>query len=307
MRVRLTCVFLGIALAPLGCDRIQALKDQLVSSPKQEGGADPELEAVKNLYEGGRYDEALSTVAAVIQANPGSAEALYYKGLCHLARAGGADPSAPVSPLSPLSEDESASLEAFDRALSINPRHAPSAIGIGDLYSRRVPAKRRARASNDDPLDPFVLASAAYEKAVGIDPKLPEAQQHYARFLERTGQLDLAESAYKASVEAAAVVPEIAPDYYLAYGRFLSGPRDRLDAALEQFQLAQVFRADDPAIQQEIAIVHSRVGIRHFEKQEYLVAEEALKKADSLFTDRSSPDAQKTTETLEQLHSIRRR
>jgi tetratricopeptide (TPR) repeat protein len=302
MRVRLTCVLLGLALATQGCDRIQALKDQLVGSPKPlEGGADPELEAVKNLYKGGRYDEALSTVAAVIQANPGSAEAFYYKGLCHLARAGEVDPN------TPLSEEESSSLEAFERALSINPRHAPSAIGIGDLYNRRVPARRRARAASDDPQDPYVLASAAYEKAVGIDPKLPEAQQHYARFLERTGQLDLAESAYKASVEAAAVVPEIAPDYYLAYGRFLAGPRDRLDAALEQFQLAQVFRADDAEIQQEIAIVHSRVGIRHFEKQEYLLAEETLKKADSLFTDRSSPEAQKTTATLNELHSIRRR
>lgn len=302
MGVRLTGVLLGLALATQGCDRIQALKDQLVGSPpKQEGGADAELEAVKNLYGSGRYDEALSTVAAVIQSNPGSAEAFYYKGLCHLARAGVAEPKAP------LSEEEAASLEAFERALSINPRHAPSAIGIGDLFSRRVPARRRARAANDDSQDPYVLASAAYENAVGIDPKLPEAQQHYARFLERTGQLDLAESAYKASVEAAGVVPEIAPDYYLAYGRFLAGPRDRLDAALEQFQLALVFRADDPGIQQEMAIVYARVGIRHFEKQEYLLAEEALKKADPLFTDRSSPDAQKAASTLEQLRSIRRR
>jgi len=301
MRVRLLSVFLGIALAGLGCDRIQALKDQLVGSPKQEGGSDPELEAVRNLYEGGRYDEALSTVAAVIQSNPGSAEAFYYKGLCHLARAGEPDLKAP------LSEEETASLEAFERALSINPRHAPSAMGIGDLHSRRVPARRRARAANDNPQDPYVLAAAAYENAVGIDPKFPDAQQHYARFLERTGQLDLAESAYQASIEAAGIVPEIAPDYYLAYGRFLAGPRDRLDAALEQFQLAQVFRADDPGIQQEIAVVHSRVGIRHFERQEYLLAEEALKKADSLFTDRSSPDCQKTTRTLEQLRAIRRR
>lgn len=301
MRVRSAGMLLSLALATAGCDRIQALKDQLLGSPRQQGTADPELEAIKNLYQSGRYDEALSTVASVIQSNPGSAEAFYYKGLCHLARAGEADPKAP------LSEEEAFALEAFERALSINPRHAPSAIGIGDLHGRRVPARRRARSGTDDPQDPFTLAAAAYEKAVGIDPKLPEAQLHHARFLERTGQLDLAENAYKASVEAAAVVPEIAPDYYLAYGRFLAGPRDRLDAALEQFQLAQVFRADDAGIQQEIAIVHSRVGVRHFDKQEYLLAEEALKKADSLFTDRSSPDAQKTAQTLEQLRSIRRR
>lgn len=301
MRVGVAPLLLGLCLSALGCDRIQALKDQLTGSPKPEGGSSPELGAVKNLYAGARYDEALQTVAAVIQSNPGSADAFYYKGLCHLARAGAADPKAS------LSEDEASSLEAFERALSINPRHALSAIGIGDLYGRRVQVKRRTRAASEDPQDPYVLAISSYEKAVTIDPKLPEAQQHYARFLERTGQLDAADGAYKASVEAAAVVPEIAPDYYLAYGRFLAGPRDQLDAALEQFQLAQVFRQDDPAIQQEIAIVHSRVGLRHLEKQEYLLAEETLKKADSLFTDRSSPDAQKTTAALQQLRSIRRR
>jgi Tfp pilus assembly protein PilF len=301
MRVAKASLFLVLGLTTLGCDRIQALKDQLTGSPKPDAGASSELEAVKNLYQGARYEEALQAVASVIQSNPGSAEAFYYKGLCHLARAGEPNLKAP------LSEEEASGLEAFERALSINPRHAPSAIGIGDLYSRRVPAKRRAKSANEDPQDPYVLAITSYEKAVTIDPKLPEAQLHYAKFLERVGQLDLADGAYKASVEAAAVVPEIAPDYYLAYGRFLSGPRDQLEAALEQFQLAAVFRQDDPRIQQEIAIVHSRLGLRHLEKQEYLLAEESLKKADGLFTDRSSPDAQKTAQALEQLRSIRRR
>jgi tetratricopeptide (TPR) repeat protein len=292
---------LGLCLPTLGCDRIQALKDQLTGAPKPEAEASAALEAIENLYLAARYDEALQAAAAYIQTNAGSAEAFYYKGLCHLARAGEADPRAP------LSEEEASSLEAFERALSINPRHARSAIGIGDLYSRRVPARRRGRGASEDPQDPYVLAISSYEKAVTIDPKLPEAQQHYARFLERVGQLDLADGAYRASVEAAAVVPEIAPDYYLAYGRFLAGPRDQLDAALEQFQLAQVFRQDDARIRQEIAIVHSRIGLRHLEKQEYLMAEEALKKADSLFTDRSSPEAQKTAAALEQLRTIRRR
>jgi tetratricopeptide (TPR) repeat protein len=300
MRQRLV-IALGVALAASGCDRIQALKDQLAGSPETAGGAEGELEAVRNLYQGGQYDQALAAVAALIQGNPGSAEAFYYKGLCHLALAGEADPKAP------LTEVEAASLEAFERALSLNPRHAPSAIGIGDLYTRRVPARRRAPAANDDPQDPFVLAGASYEKAVAIDPRLPEAQRQYGKFLERTGRLDQAEAAFKAAVEAAAVVPELAPDYYLAYGRFLAGPRDQLEAALEQFQLAQVFRQDDPGIQQEIAIVYSRVGIRHLEKQEYSLAEEALKKADSLFTDRTSPDAQKAAEALRELRDMRRR
>ncbi|MGH9318499.1 MAG: tetratricopeptide repeat protein [Vicinamibacteria bacterium] len=294
-------LLMGFGLSSLGCDRIEALKDQLVSSSKPEVGESPELAAIRSLYQGGKYDEALQTIGAAVQKYPGMAEAFYFKGLCHLARAGGADLKAP------LSEEEVLGLEAFERALSINPRHALSSIGIGDLYSRRVPARRRRAGASEDPQDPYVLAISAYEKAVTIDPKLPEAQQRYALFLERTGQLDQAETAYKAAVEAAAVVPEIAPDYYLAYGRFLAGPRDRLTEALEQFELALVFRQGDVAIEQEIAIVHSRVGLRHLERQEYLMAEQALKQAQALFPDASIPEAQKTTAALEELRSIRRR
>jgi hypothetical protein len=99
----------------------------------------------------------------------------------------------------------------------------------------------------------------------------------------------------------------VAPDYYLAYGRFLAGPADRLEDALAQFDLAMVFRQGDPAIQQEMAIIHSRLGIRHLDKQEYLLAEEELKKAESLFNDKSSPEAQKMEEALQKLRSIRRR
>jgi tetratricopeptide (TPR) repeat protein len=290
----------GLALSGAGCDRIQALKDGLLSSSKPAGGESPELQEIRALYDSGQYDQALQKIAATVQADPSFAEGFYYQGLCHLAQAGEPDLK------SPLSEQESAALEAFQRALSINPRHALSSIGIGDLYARRVSAKRR-RGAADDPEDPHTLALAAYEKAVAIDPKLPEAQQHYARFLERTGQLEAADKAYKASIEAAATVPEIAPDYYLAYGKFLAGPADRQEEALEQFQLALVFRPGDAAIQKEMAVVHSTIGIRHLEKQEYLLAEESLKEAEALFPDKTVPEARKTAEALQQLRSIRRR
>lgn len=293
-------LLLGLVLLAAGCDRIQALKDQLLSSSKPASGESPELQEIRALYDSGQYDQALQKIAVAVQEDPGFAEGFYYKGLCHLAQAGEADPK------SPLSEQEQAALEAFQRALSINPRHALASIGIGDLYARRLPAKRR-RGAAEGSEDPYTLALAAYEKAVAIDPKLPEAQQHYARFLERTGQLDLADKAYKASIEAAATVPEIAPDYYQAYGKFLAGPADRLEEALEQFQLALVFRPGDPTLEKELAVVHSTIGIRHLEKQEYMLAEQSLKEAESLFPDKSSPEAQKTAEALRQLRSIRRR
>jgi len=126
-------------------------------------------------------------------------------------------------------------------------------------------------------------------------------------FLERTGQLAEAEQAYRAAADAAAVVPETAPDHYLAYGKFLAGPADRLDEALDQFELAQMFRQDDLSIQQEMAMVHARIGLRHFEKQEYMLAQSELEDAVGMFPDPNIPEAQKATDALNQLRSIRRR
>lgn len=291
---------LGCCVAGLGCDRVNELKDKLLGSSTSGSDINPELEAVRGLYENGDYPGALQRISALTQSDPNLAEAYYYRGLCHLATAGEPDVGAP------LSLEEEASLEAFRRALSINPRHAPSNVGIGDLYARRVPAKSR-RGADADPEDPYVIALGAYEQAVTIDPKLPEAQHRYGLFLQRTGQLEAAEGAFRAAAEAAAVVPETAPDYYLAYGRFLAGPADRLDEALDQFELAQMFRQDDQMIQQEMAIVHARIGLRHFDKQEYMLAQNALEIAVPMFTEPSDPTAQKATESLNQLRSLRRR
>lgn len=300
MRLFISVGLIAAALASFGCDRIEALKEDLLGGRKAPAGEDPELVAIRELYDSGQIDAALARAEAFAAASPGSAEAFYYQGLCHLARAGEPDPRAP------LSEEEQASLDAFSRALAINPRHALSNVGIGDLYARRM-AKRRRRGKSEDPDDPYTLARQAYESAVTIDPRLPEAQSHYAHFLAETGELEAAEQAYKAATEAAATVPEQAPDYYIAYGRFLAGPADRLDEAIDQFELAQMFRQDDRDIQQDLAVLYSRIGLRHLDKQEYLLAEEALKKADSLFPDRSISEARATTEALAKLRSIRRR
>lgn len=296
----LLLALLCCGLGATACDRVSELKDRLLGSPSSTDGGNPDLETIRSLYEAGDYDAALQRIAEVTQNDPNAVEAYYFRGLCYLAKAGEPAMGAPLSP------EEESSLQAFRRALSINPRHAPSNIGIGDLYSRRVPSRRR-RGAADDPEDPYSIALAAYEQAVTIDPRLPEGQLQYGRFLERAGELDRAEAAYRAAAEAAATVPETAPDYYLAYGKFLAGPADRLDDALEQFELARVFRQDDPAIQQEIAIVHSRIGLRHFDKQEYMLAEDALENAVDMFPDSSIPEAQKASEALTQLRSIRRR
>lgn len=292
---------LWLACTP-ACDPLADLKER-VFGPEESDAVDArssELAAAVELYESGRYEEAAVRLEALVQGDPSAADALYYLGACHLARAGDAP-----EPSQALDVEEQAALDAFQRALSSNPRHARAYLGIGDLYARRIPEPRRRRTPAPD--DPEQLAREAYEQAVTIDPKLPEAQRRYARFLERTGDLAGAEQAYRAASEAAATVPELAPDYYVDYGHFLAEKRGRLEEAVQQYELARMFRRDDQTIQREMAVLHGRMGQDHFEKQQYALAEETLSKAYQMFPDKSDPEAEKVSAILQELRSIRRR
>lgn len=281
------------------CDRVDDLKTRLLGSSSSASDVHPEIQAAESLIEQGRHQEALAKADALIERDPNSAEAFYYRGVSQLALAGEPDPAG-------LTPAESSALDALGRAVSLNPRHAESYVAIGDLFSRHVPS--RAHSDNgEDAEDPYSRAVHAYRQAVTIDPSLAPAQLSYAELLARTGQIELAEEAYRSAAEAAATVPEIAPDYYLAYGRFLAGPGGRLDEAQDQFELARIFRAEDPAIQQELAIIHSRIGLDHFKRQEFLLAQTALEEAVPMFPDPSIPEAQEASRTLEQLRSMRRR
>ncbi len=285
-----------------GCDRISELRDKLLGSSDSSDQEPAELREARSAFEEGRIQEAIQQLEQYTAQDPTSAQGFYYLGLCYLS-AGDQE----VEASSPLGLVEGKSRDAFERALSLNPRHALASIGIGDLYVRRVPARRPRKTNNVDPTaDPYELALAAYQNAVTIDPMLPEAQMHYARFLQKVQNLEEAEIAFKAAAEAAATIPEKAPDYYLAYGRFLVDT-DRFDEALDQYELAQMFRQDDLDIQRELAVAHYRLGQKYFDNEQYSLAEQELSTASGMFPDPNDPEAQKAAATVQQLRSIRRR
>jgi tetratricopeptide (TPR) repeat protein len=151
------------------------------------------------------------------------------------------------------------------------------------------------------------LAREAYQRAVTIDPKQPEAQRRYGRFLERLGQPEDAEAAYQAAVDAARADLDLAPVYYSAYGRFLASQPGRAEDAIDQLELAKMVRGEDPALQQEIAALYSRIGHEYFDDQHYSLAEQTLTKAYQMFPDKSDPEAQRTSSTLNRLRAIRGR
>jgi hypothetical protein len=294
-----------VLLLTVSCDLVKQIQEKVTggpgsSSPSSAGAGTSELKEAIELYRSGQIDSARQRFEALVAANPSSADGFYYLGLCRMAAVPETVP--PASP--PLPEEES-TLEAFNRALSLNPRHAQAAIGIGDLYSRRVPPGRR-RPAKDPTTDPYSLALEAYNKALTIDPRLPEAQYHFARFLERVGDLQQAEQAYKTAAEAAATIPEMAPDYYIHYARFLAGRSGREQEAIDQYGLARIYRSEDISLQREIAALYARMGQGYFENNQYSLAEETLKKAYAMFPDKGDPEAQKAEATLQELRAIRR-
>ncbi len=300
---RLRVLVLALALGSgSACDRIGELREKLLGSSGSADQEPAELAEAREHYQAGQFQQAIQRLEAFTQKERTSAEGFYYLGLSYMGIGGD-----PVDPASPMTPEEEKSLEAFNRALSLNPRHAPAAVGLGDLYFRRLPASRPRRRSSDPSQDPFQLAGDAYEKAVTIDPKLPEAQAHYAVFLERVGQMEEAEQAFKAAAAAAAPVPEKAPDIYIAYGRFLAGRPGRAQEAVDQYELAQMFRQDDLELQGEIAALHTRVGQEYFDNEQYALAEQTLNLAYQMFPDKNHPEAQKAAATLNELRAIRAR
>ncbi len=298
-RVGFLMALMACGLNP-ACDQVDALKAKLFGTGDSANQEPAALTEAKAFLEAGQLDDAIQRLEQFTQSDPASAQGHYYLGLCYLEAAGKeADPS------TPLTETEEKSRDAFQRALSLNPRHALASVGLGDLWARRASSRRRRKV--DPAEDPNRLSLEAYQKAVTIDPMLPEAQLHYARFLDRTGQLEEADQAYRAAAEAAAVIPEKAPDYYMTYGRFLAGRKGRLQDAIDQYELAQMFREDDLEIQREIAVVRARMGQEYFNNEQYSLAEQALSAAYELFPDKNDPEAQKAASTLQKLRGIRRR
>lgn len=296
---------LALALA-LGsgsaCDRISELREKLLGSSGSADQEPMELTEARELYRAGQFQQAIQRLETFTQKERNSAQGFYYLGLSYMDAGGDS-----IDRASPMTPEEEKSLEAFNRALALNPRHALAAVGLGDLYFRRLPARRSRRRNSDPAQDPFQLAGDAYEKAVAIDPKLPEAQTGYAVWLERVGQTEEAEQAFKSAAAAAAPVPEKAPDIYIAYGRFLARQPGRMQEAVDQYELAQMFRQDDLELQGEIAALHTRVGQEYFDNEQYALAEQALNSAYELFPDKNHPEAQKAAATLKELRAIRAR
>jgi len=294
------CLFaIGLLSA---CDQIEELKDRFLPGDDSGSEVASELAAAVELYEAGQARAAADRLEALIAVEPTHADPYYHLGRCYLALAGeSTDPDAELSP------EEQRSLDAFQTALTLNPRHAEASAGIGDLYARRVPEDARRRRRSEAAQEAESIALEAYQRAVTIDPKQPEAQRRFATFLERVGRAEEAEAAHKAAVAAAQSNPDIAPEYYAAYGRFLAAQPDRAEEAINQLELAQMVRGDAPQLRQEIAELYSRIGHQYFEEKRYSVAEQTLTKAYQMFPDKSHPEAQKTSTTLNQLRAIRGR
>lgn len=167
------------------------------------------VHAAHALVDGGRCDEALPKLTAILRRDPSNVPALNQSGLC----------------LQTVGRLRSA-LGAFTRAAEVNPQSAVPARNAGNVLVQ---------------LGELDKAEAAFARALKLDPRSPGVAANLANLRRVRGDTAGAEAALAAAEAAGSEHPGIA----LERGMIAAAAGD-LEAALSAFELAVERAPDDP-------------------------------------------------------------
>ena len=144
------------------------------------------------------------------------------------------------------------SIALFEQAIAADPNYALAYTGLADTYSV-IPSydhsfsPKRAR----------LLSEQAAEKALELDPPLPEAHLAHANSLNTSGRWKEAEAEYRRTLELA---PNNANAHY--FRGLLLVPLNHLDEALTEYQTALSLDPLSPIINMNYAITLRIAGRR---------------------------------------------
>jgi tetratricopeptide (TPR) repeat protein len=313
-----------VVAAALGCRGPSA--GERTPTPQAEAPVD----AVEALIAQGQLDAAL----AKLQSQPPDADNLYRQGAVWARKAESAPlPTPPPAP-SPLprgaepppipefKDEELRALELLEKALASNPGHVAAHLALAELLSphavrghdreearRRQPPPRRRGQPTPPPETPPPGPDfsperiiQAFQAAIQGDPDGVTAIEALARFGVRVGRLDSAEWAYQELVRR----QKENADSLVRYGDFLIQHKKDPAGAIAQYNQALIWRPDDEPVKLRIADIYIEMGIEHFNKGEYAVAEARFKEADRYVSDSRSPQGIKLADYTERLRAIRR-
>jgi hypothetical protein len=262
------------------------------------------------------------------------AERLYQEGVSWASKAETAPlptPDAATSTVVPeFKAEELRALESFEKAIAARPEHGGAHLALANLLAphaiRRIEFERRAKEAQEaaaqsrprrggpasaapmPTLAPVGMADVsparvlrAYQAAVQADPGRAPVEALVA-FAVRVGQLDAAEAGH---LELLRRVKE-SPEPHALYGDFLVAHRKDLEAAIDQYRQALIWKADDEATRGKLADIYLTRGIDYYGRQEFVRAAAELREAEKYVTDRDSPQGRRLQSYLKRMREIRR-
>lgn len=295
---------LALAVVALGCDKLPLPGRQATSGPAQAAtiAMPPAVQAGKALMDTGQLDEALAKLAEL----PDDPISLYYQGIIYV-RKGLATPL-PETGFRP--EDKNAAV-LLERAIAAKPEFAAAHFTLAGVLlpyteQRHGPGKRRpVRQPSPAPDDPDISperVARAYQAAVQHDKtsRAPiDALIKYAREMKRPDDADVAYRELLLRDKESA-----AP--HVAYGDFLANEKKERLRAVEQYQLALVWKPDDLTPKDRICGVYVDWAQEHFDKGELASAEARLRDAQRFVTEPTGAQAQRLRELQGKLAALRR-
>jgi TolB-like protein/tetratricopeptide (TPR) repeat protein len=141
-------------------------------------------------------------------------------------------------------------VEAFKRAIELDPSFALAYVGLADSYILQVDY------SGLPPDETLAKAQAAIDKALALDDRLAEAYASLGSLEDFRNDHKAAEAAFKRSLE---LNPNYATTYHW-YGMLLVGPLGRREEALERFKKAAELDPRSPIILLSVGIGYAGVG-----------------------------------------------
>lgn len=294
---------LALAVFALGCDKLP-----LPGKPQAPGSAAPVIAAApqavqegKALMDKGQLDAAL----AKLQELPDDPVSLYYQGIVYVRKG----LAVPLPETGFRAEDKQAA-QLLEKAVALKPEFAAAHFTLAEALvpytlQRHAPAKRRpARQPSPAPDDPDISpdrVARAYQAAVQHDKTSRAPIDALFKFTREMKRPDYADMAYR---ELLARDKESA-EPHIAYGDFLANEKkDRLKA-IEQYQLALVWKPQDTSPKDKIGGVYVDWAQEHFDKGEWATAEARLLDARK-FLSEQAPQTQWMRELQAKLSKIRR-
>ena len=298
-------LLLALSVLALGCDKPPLPGKQQTSSGSGQAATaalPPAVQEGKALMDKGQLDAAL----AKLQELPDDPIGLYYQGVINVRRG----LAAPLPDTGFRAEDKQAA-QLFERAITAKPEFAAAHFTLAEVLlpytlQRHAPSKRKhPRQPSPAPDDPDVSpdrVARAYQAAVQYDKtsRAPiDALMKFAREMKRPDDADMA---YREVL----LRDKESAEPHMAYGDFLAKEKkDRLKA-IEQYQLALVWKPQDPTPKDRICDVYVDWAQEHLDKGEFANADARLRDAQKFVTAKTTPQAERMRELQGKLAAIRR-